>query len=108
MSPEKIQVLIELLKQGDGASKASSDLKSVEAEAKKADQSLISLKKSLAGLAATVGLSAIVKDVILTNARFEALETTLKNVTGSTAAADKEFKFIHDTANRLGADLEKL
>jgi tape measure domain-containing protein len=64
-----------------------------------------------AGIAsATVALQAlagslVIKDFIDANVAFEQFRNTLKLVTGSSEAANKELDFITSTANRLGVEV---
>ena len=104
MISEKVQVFIELLKQGDGAARASSDLKALETQTTKTSSAMSALGKIATG----IGLSLLIRDVLQANSSLESMRAALTNITGSSQKADAELKFLHTQANRLGSEFERI
>ena len=61
--------------------------------------------QSATGALQALATSLVIKDFIDANVAIEQFRTTLKLVTGSTDAANKELDFITSTANRLGIEV---
>tara|TARA_R110000868_G_scaffold587_5_gene4241 strand:+ start:53 stop:1807 length:1755 start_codon:yes stop_codon:yes gene_type:complete len=118
-----IQQTVELIFKGQNQTNAaiSQIQKDLAGMSQNADQSATALSKTndqlekiggnKAGVqSATVALQAlagslVIKDFIDANVAFEQFRNTLKLVTGSSEAAQKELDFITSTANRLGVEV---
>ncbi len=60
---------------------------------------------ALGSIIAAAGIGAMGKSIVETAISMEAIRTTLKAVSGSSAEAAKEFKFVTDESERLGLKL---
>jgi tape measure domain-containing protein len=107
MNPEKVQVLIELLKQGDGGKAAAADLKDVETQMGKTSDAATQLRGTLQNLFVGISAGVVVNEIVQATVKSEQMNNTLKAVTGSSAAAAQEFDFVRQEAQRLGLDLQR-
>ncbi len=87
----------------------------VNSALKSTDKSMVSLSKSLkglaGGLAAGLGLNVlagVVKEAISVKIEFDKINNTLKAVTGSSQSAADEMRFLTSEAERLGLELRPL
>jgi TP901 family phage tail tape measure protein len=106
MPDEKYSIQIEIDPKTQGARVVKNDLKGVAKEAKKTTTAIDFMKKSIAGLAATVTLGAVFKlskAIVLMGATFE---KTMKTVGGVSRATAKELQQLTDVAREMGATTE--
>lgn len=75
---------------------------SAERNAKQASRRIASAFATAAG---TAGVGLLGREIVQTGIAFERYERTLRAVTGSQAAATREFQFVTETARRLGLEL---
>lgn len=106
MISEKVQVLIELLKAGNGSAAAATDLRAVEAQAGKTSEACTRLRNTLSGLFAGVSAGFAVTEITQATLKAEQMNNTLRSVTGSSQGASREFNFVRQEADRLGLELE--
>jgi hypothetical protein len=85
MNPEKVQVLIELLKQGDGGKAAAADLKAVETQMGKTSDAATQLRGTLQKLFVGISAGVVVNEIVQATVKSEQMNNTLKAVTGSSA-----------------------
>ncbi|MDX1951515.1 MAG: tape measure protein [Verrucomicrobiota bacterium] len=107
MSDQRLQYLIELVKRGDGAQAAVSDLKAVETAFGKTSNAANQMRDALRGALAGVTAGILVREMLQATVSMERMQGALRSVTGSSQAAGKEFEFVTREAKRLGLDLEK-
>jgi tape measure domain-containing protein len=92
--------------------KARGEISKLKGSVQDVSHSFQSMGASLTGLAAGAisvqALSSAVKDLVRTGVEMKNLQVSLAGITGSTAAGQREFAFLRDTANTLGVDLKGL
>ncbi|HYW05002.1 MAG TPA: tape measure protein [Gammaproteobacteria bacterium] len=64
------------------------------------------MRQQLVGLFAIGEIVRFGEEIVHTEVEMQRIHYTLESVTGSSAAAGREFKFISDTSQRLGLDLQ--
>ena len=108
----------ELDKLGVVGKKTGSKLKGMGNEAKKAADKTLRLNQqgktltstlfNVRSAVATLGLGLLVRGVINTNTEFQSLSASLKTVTGSSAAARKEFLWIDEFTSQTPFQLQEV